>query len=362
MDTIFTLNARGNVYLEVVSAAFEVSQPRMMAEIQAMFRKTVLDLKKSGVDYASLKTALVPSLENNEIALIFNTNAIESSSYGSVVMHKILPLLEPKSTQSILAGDLVASNDAQDFVFGMLQKQLVLTKAFEYEHSNFLYCVYVNNVTNSSIKRIHEGLKPFPEYLGLIPTTYACVAKAYLSTILVNVGVKRGGTIILPHEDDRSNDENLNITSYPFEDHGFKIKSIRAHDFSHFLSYKIERPIWPGFETDTHFSLNAITSLVKPLTDMDIHIEDGKYGYLIEQGKLIKADLTGLSKLQLMELIRSKVEANYIYNLRYIEEYDTRIFNVVIEVQRTISLGIARMIVALEYKPNENLLRMVTFF
>ncbi|MCF5224043.1 hypothetical protein [Pseudomonas syringae] len=362
MDTIFTLNARGNIFLEVTSNVFKVSQSRMMTEIQHMFKNTVRDLKKSGVDYAKLKTALIPSLEHNEIGLIFDSTAIESSSYGREAMQAILPFLDPRSTHSILAGDLVASNEQQELVYDILCESLIITRSFEYKHSNLLFCVYLTNVTDASLERIHEGLKSFSAYLGFIPTTYASPAKAYLSTILVNICIKRENLIILPHEDDRSNDENINITFYPFEDLGFKIRSIQSHDFSHFLSYKIERPTWPGFETDTHFSLNAISSVVSPLADMDIKIEDEKYEYLIKAGKLIKGDLVELDRDQLAGLIRSKIEASYIYNLRYLKDHDAKIFNVVIEVPRSGSGRIARMNVALEYKPDDHLLRMITFF
>lgn len=362
MDTIFTLNARGNVFLEVVSDVFAISQPRMMTEIQSMFRSTVRDLKKSGVDYAKLKTALIPSLDHNEVGFIFDSTAIESSSYGRVIMHEILPLLDPRSTQSILAGDLVASNEKQEFVFNLLQENLILTRSFEYKHSSLLFCVYLTNVTDASLERIHETLKSFSAYLGFIPTTYASLAKAYLSTILVNLCIKRENMIILPHEDDRPNDENINITMYPFEDLGFQIRSIQSHDFSHFLSYKIERPTLPGFETDTYFSLNAITSTVSPLAGMDIIIEDAKYDYLLKAGKLIKGGLVGFEKTQLADLIRSKIEASYIYNLRYMKDHDVKIFNVVLEFPRSVPGRIVRMNVALEYKPDDHLLRMITFY
>ena len=94
MDTIFTLNARGNVFLEVVRDQFKISQPRMMAEIQAMFRSTVRDLGKSGVDYTKLKTVLVPSLDRHEAGFIFDSTAIDSGGYGAEVMSRFLPLLD----------------------------------------------------------------------------------------------------------------------------------------------------------------------------------------------------------------------------------------------------------------------------
>jgi hypothetical protein len=258
MDTIFTLNARGNVFLEVISDHFKISQPRMMAEIQSMFRSTVRDLGKSGIDYAKLKTALVPSLDRHEAGFIFDSTATDTCSYGAEVMSHVLPLLGLESTQSVLVGDLIASNDAQEFVFSLLQHWLVRVRSFEYKHSTLLYCVYITNLTDASLKRIHEGLQSFAAYLGFIPTTYSSPAKTYLSTTLVNMFLRRERVILLAHEDDRSNDENINITLFPFEEAGYQIRSIQQHDFSHFLSYKIERATYPGLNQTRIFRLTPL--------------------------------------------------------------------------------------------------------
>lgn len=77
MDTIFTLNARGNVFLEVASEYFKISQPQMRVEIQAMFRSAVRDLGKKEINYTKLKTALVPSLDHHEAAFIFDSTEID---------------------------------------------------------------------------------------------------------------------------------------------------------------------------------------------------------------------------------------------------------------------------------------------
>lgn len=362
MDTIFTLNARGNVFLEVMSTQLGISQPRMMAEIQAMFRSTVQDLKKSGIDYSSLKTALVPALDRNEAAFIFDSTAIKDSCYGAEAMSKVLPLLDSRSTQSVLAGDLIATKNAQEFVFCLLQQQMILARSFEYKHSNLLFCIYITNLTDASLQRIHTELRNYPAYLGLIPTTYSSPAKTYLSTTLVNVFVKRNQTVLLAHEDDRSNDENINITLYPFESFGYTIKSIQQNDFSHFLSYKIERAIYSGFESDTHFSLNAISESVLQLSDLNVFIEDAKYEYLLNAGKLIKSGLTQVGKAELADLIRSKIEANYIYNLRHMRDHNVRTFNVILEVPHSSGEDPVRVNVSLEYRPNDRILRVITLY
>jgi len=187
MDTIFTLNARDNIFLDVIGKRFNIDQPQMRVEIQTMFRSMVQDLEKSGLHYVDLKTALVPSLDNHEVGFIFDSTAIESSIYGAEVMSRILPLIDLRSTQSCLVGDLIAGNDAQEFIFSLLEQFLVGNRAFEYIHSTLLFCVYLNNLTKKSLARIHENLQSFTAYLGYVPCTYSSLAKTYLSTSLERV-------------------------------------------------------------------------------------------------------------------------------------------------------------------------------
>jgi hypothetical protein len=54
VETIFTLNARGNIYLDVVREHFSLSERQIRIEIQTMFRQTVRALATSGVDYQKL--------------------------------------------------------------------------------------------------------------------------------------------------------------------------------------------------------------------------------------------------------------------------------------------------------------------
>ncbi len=186
MDTIFTLNARGNVFLDVASKRLNISQSKMRTEIQTMFHSMVQDLDKSGLRYADLKTALVPSLDHHEAGFIFDSTAIESNIYGAEVMSRVLPLLDPRSTQSCLVGDLIAPDSAQEFVFSILEQFLVGNRPLEYIHSTLLFCVYLNNLSKKSLERIHENLQTFPAYLGYVPCTYSSVAKTYLSTTIID--------------------------------------------------------------------------------------------------------------------------------------------------------------------------------
>jgi len=363
VDTIFTLNARGNIYLEVVREHFSLSERQVRIEILAMFRQTVRALAASGVDYRKLKSALVPSLDRNEVALIFDSNAIASESYGADVLAQVLPLLDPRSTQSIRVGDLIASDAQQTFVVSLLRHFLVQTRNFKFIHSTLLFAVYINNLSDTAVQALHNGLGRYDAYLGFIPTKYASVAKTFLSTTLADLCVKHGKIAILAHEDDRSNDENINITLYPFERFGYDVRSIQQHCYSHFLSYKIERQAFVDIsDDDTHFSLNALSESIIPLHDMTVLIEDRKFDYLVQTGKLIKLGLAETSKKELTRLIQGKVAANYIYNLRYQPAHDTISFNIVVEIPHASSAAPTRLNVSLEYMPKRRTLRLITLY
>ena len=42
-----------------------------------------------------------------------------------------------------------------------------------------------------------------------------------------------------------------NGPGWPLEEHGYTCSSIRPMYFNHFLTYKIERAVYPGFDSDT---------------------------------------------------------------------------------------------------------------
>ena len=132
--------------------------------------------------------------------------------------------------------------------------------------------------------------------------------------------------------------------------------------FDIFLGYKIERPVFEGFEADTEFSLNAISNQILSIQGFDIEIEDAKFEYLksAKNGKLEKAGLEAFSKNELSKLIRSKVSDSYIYNLSHLPDHNVSKFNVMLEIPRSDGGYPTRIVAALEYKPLERLLRVIT--
>lgn len=360
MTPIHTLNARGNILLEVTRDYFNLTPEQVRREIQAMHGAMLGILAKKGIQYSRLRSGLTPVLNRHEAAFIFDSTVIESSWYGREVMRELLPLLEPKSTQSILCGDLIGDNQA--LINEILLDSLEPSRLVNFRHGTLLFAVYLNNMSEGTRRRIHASLATFPAYIGYIPADFSTRAKTYLSTCLVNAFLKNGRVVILAHEDDRSNDENINMLGYPFEDFGYRVLSLQNVHFGVFLSFKIERPVYAGFESDTEMALNAISDNVLDIKDFKVRIDPEKHGYLLSEkdGKLRKAQLVEFDRENLSELIQAKLAGNYIYNMVFLDEHDVRKFSLMIEMERQDSGHPTRLAAGFEYLPEEQVLRLIT--
>ena len=359
MQPIHTVNSRSHVMLEILRDHYGIPESRMKNEIQRMHGELIEILAAKKIDYASLRPALVPNMDRDEAVFIFDSSAIGSGLYGREVFDRLLPLLDPRTTQSILVGDLLG--DHQRLIYEILHESMVLARSFTFKHSTLLYGVYINNLTSSAKERINQGLVSYAGYIGHMPTTFLSPAKIYASTTMAGFLLKKGKTFIMAHEDDRSNSENVNITLYNLEQHGYKIASLQSYYFSIFLSYKIERPVFNIDTADIEIALNSISSDVQAFEEFDVVLVEAKHGYLINNklGKLEKAGLAKADRTQIENLIKEKVRNSYIYNLVYLEEHDVMKFNILLEVERPEGYP-TRMTASLEYMPNQKSLRVIT--
>lgn len=362
---IHTLNARDHVTLEIMRDV--LNDPDMLTYIQDELAQTEQILKNKGINYSELKTALVPSTQKREIVLVFDRNLIPDGWYGFSVHSKIIPLIPQESNHSILAGDYIDNIGMQRELHKVLLDniQLASNVKLEYQHSTQYYLVYFNNVTNAVITMFHTELSDYEPYVGYIDLTFASPLKTYLSSILLNIGLKYRKFIIMGYGDGLDGEQDVNVSGYPYEENGVVCKSIPETPFNLFLSYKIERPIYPGFETDTEFSLNAINPTILPLSKLDIRVDIEKFKYLLKEktGSLKRAGLIEETPDKLKMLIREKILSNYIYNLSYDYEHDTTKFDILLETSPVDSSSEdmpIRIMVALEYMPKDQTLRLIT--
>lgn len=366
---IHTLNARDNVMLDVMRDIFELNSDRMLAEIQAALTQTEQVLLSKGINYNDLKTALTPNSQKREIVLVFDTTQIPDAWYGLPIHSRIIPLIPKESNHSMLAGDYIGDEKMQGKLCRMLSDEINLANnsEIEYLHSSQFYFVYFNNVTDAAIATFHTGLSDYKPYVGFVDVTFSSPLKTYISTILVNIGIKHRNFIITGHEDDVDNNENRNMSGYPYEENRFICKSLQSSLFDLFLSYKIERPVFPGFETDTEFSLNAVNPTLMPLANFSIRVDAEKFEYLLKNktGSLKRAGLIESTPKNLETLIQEKISSNYLYNLSHDKQHGTTKFDILLELQikdSSSETSTIKIMVALEYIPDEKCLRLITLY
>ncbi|WP_415900621.1 hypothetical protein [Neptuniibacter sp. QD48_11] len=361
MDTIYTLDARDHIMLEVMADYFKLDHSAIYREINGMFQELLLVLKSKSINYQELRACLSPSIEKKEIMLVFDSFQIDSSWYGGEVFKKILPLLDRRTSHSFLCGDYIDKGLDQDRLYHELVSSIELRNPTEYGHSSQYFLVYINNVSENLLKQIDDGLKSYIPYTGYVDVTFSCFMKRYASVSLVNSFIKHKNIVICGHEDDRDNSENINMPGYAFEENSYRCYSLQASLVGIFLSYKIERPVYDGFKRDTEFAINSISSNVLAIDGFDVEIDDSKLNYLRKHktGRMKKSELISFSRAELEGLIREKIGDNYLYNLTHLKEHATTKFNILIE--KLVSNGPpVRLMVALEYIPNERKLRLIT--
>jgi len=360
-DVIFTVEARSNVFLEVMTEHFRLSESRVFAEIQNSVRQLRGILDAKGVAYADLKRALVPSIDKTERAFVFDWTKFEVAGYGREVMHRLLPILDRRSTQSVLCGDWTARDHFADV--------LEASTAHGRNHpilrrnsggGDTFYFVYLNNLPKKMASDIDQAFTGYPPYVGSVDLTFQSLLKAFLSTMLVRAFVKHRTIVIQSHEDDRDPREDVNLLGYDFAASGYyQVRSVPIWLYGLFLSYKIDRPVASDGDTDTRFSLNALGQTPLPMSDLDVILEQRKVAYLQREkaGSMKRAALEGLSAQQIARQIREKLSGNYFYNLARATDGETLKFDVVIENARE-----SRTVCALEYRPQDKAVRVITFY
>lgn len=356
--TIHTLDARNNVMLEVMRDYFNLAPDRMHREIQEVARTTSALLRKKGIDYGALRSALVPQQDRHEAALLFNIDFAASDSYSYPVHQRLLRLFNRQSSHSLLHGDIT---DRGWGAFEEAARNLVRIGQRRFE-SPMLYAVYVNNLTDQMLADIHRGMKDYPLYIGYVDTTYGSMFKALLSTQLIHAYVQYRGMTIGQHEDDRHEDENVDLVGLGLGEGGYRMRSVPATNFMLLLSYKIERPVVEGYETDTEFSLNAISPIALPLESCELEIDPRKFEYLSsEKAKSLEGlGLLGGHVDQLKMMIQERIRGNYIYSMTQDDTHGVSRFNIMIEARPADTGRWFRALVGLEYKPEEKRLRLIT--
>jgi hypothetical protein len=364
VDKIFSLNARDNIILDVVSPEF-VKENEMLAFIREKFCELKAILQNKGIKYQDLSTALIPSLKNKEIALVFDIEQTNSDYYLPEIVKVILPLLTRESNHSILAGEFLAYfSPHSKKMLAQLHREMTLADGLKFKFDGQFFIIYINNLTEASFNSFHDELQQVPFYMGYVDLTFYSVLKAFLALQLSTLFVQNRGNIISSHEEDGDNTVDVNFFNFPFQEYCFKVRSVSADLFDLFLSYKIEIPVFSGFKNDMFHSLSCISDSPQNILDFDVQIAEAKFGYLCSKktGSLAALGNDSQDITMFKAFLKKQISAGYIFNLEFLDDHSVAKFNLVFESVNK-ELQIARkFMLAFEYLPIEKSLRLITFY
>ncbi len=303
-----------------------------------------------------------------ETCLVVDSTQIDNDNYGGVVFNSLLPLLDKNSTYSILCGDYIdnwyaVNTSSQYYLKTALDEVLNRCNTSIYQHSSQYFLIYFNRLTWNQRETIVEGLLKYPWFTGFADVTHESKFKSFISCILVHAFIKHKGQIIASHPSDYSDNENINMSGYPFEENGFSFVSINDESFMPFLSYKIES-ILPD-EDDIGFSFNALFPKFDSVKKLKFVISDKKwYEYLTntdadKKGILLETIGYGPDNRDaFIKEIYKRICESYIYNLRQ-NNYGDLLFNVCVDLP-TINGNLRKTLIALKYHPDSGEMSIIT--
>lgn len=361
---IYSINADSYLLYPVYKSIFNISDEKVFYMINDDFSYLKEELSNKGINYAELKSALIPNQDNskNEVCLVFDTSLNDGSNYGMEIFSKLITLFNKVSTFSVLSGDyidIIEKDNSENILYYIFEKSIIFTKDCTYKYHNQFFLIYINSCCKTQFSIILKGLNDYCGFVGYAILNNSSAFKMYLSKILSSTFIKAKKKIILPHESDIRNEKNYNILNYPFEINGFEIKSINEERYHIFLDYKIETS-YPDPE-DVSFSINAIFPKFTSIEDIEFVISDDKWIYLnrSENGKGgILNSIEQLSRKDFTELVYKQIRSRYVYRLDR-NEYGALMFNVFIELS-TQNGHIRKTTIALKYDPQYNKLFLIT--
>jgi hypothetical protein len=358
MRKIWTIDARNNFGMALAYGEDGQQAGLVRRDLWALREQLVGMLGTKSVPYGELRRALVPSADRHEVALLFDSEQMDGW-YGGEAAADVLPLLDPRSSGSILCGDVVWPS--QDEGFEALSRVALCWRQPPIRYLNQVYCVYLNNLSKAGMAALIGGLRESRGCFGFVDCTYLSFAKLILSTCLANTYVRYRRFMVSGHSDDEPADVDVDYPSWPLEERGYIARSVPAMYFDLLLSYKIERPPIAEIESDSSFGIAALSGEWLDIRDCVVTVLPAKLAYLRENkgSSLVRAGLDSLSEDELATRIVDKVAASYIYDLR-ITDGDTSVFNIMLEL--AVASERARVQASLELDTTRMELNLVTLF
>ena len=360
---IYTVNARSNIKWDVMKKHFGFNKTEIMDIINLEFKKTIEILEEKKIKYQSLKSILTPDYKRNkkEVVFCFDSSKIDTSWYGGVVFSHLIPLLDKKHKHAILHGDFLSMGLPESFSYKTIFENIIQLNPTNYIYSGQYFMVYITNLSEGEIKTFIKELKKYPWFTGYGDMTYSNTLKDFLAYCLGQNCLQNNNIVIMSHEDDREDTENINLIGYPFEKNGFQIISLKQYYYLSFLEYKIESRVVD--KSDLLFCLNVISDNAIDYEKFDIIVQPEKYEYVKKKniGAMEKVGIKDMKLDKFTSLLRDKLRESYIYNLE-INDYNIAKFNTNIEIDGIVSYGKVKLLASFDYNTEKQQLRLLNLF
>lgn len=381
---IHTLNNYSHTLLRVIMAEMDLTAGQMADLIQETHGQISRELEGLGLSYldAGLKPAITPRPGKLEIAFVFNTGVIDDGFYGMPIAAAWIPSLRlaaPKSSNSILSGDLTSHLPSRD-VFNAMTSRLVERRPYLFRVPNQFHVIYITNLTSSQVATLDEELFTRTEsYVGYADCSVWSPFKQAL--FLPALAVRLRNNVLMPGSEET---DRANPLDYPFAENGFTVRQVDVDLFDMYLHFKIDNRVPSRQQIDGAFSLMGLSRQLQPLATLALEIDESRFTYLLKEGakghgaSIRRAGLGGLTREGLAELVRAQIAKSLIFSLRARAgsrtgpngartpdpSLDALLFSVQIEVpaEDSVVSDPIRLMVGVKYFPEDHHGELITLF
>lgn len=366
---IHSLNNYTNSFVSSMIATFDLDSTGVRDVLEELYRQTVTQLTAAGVNYADLRWALTPRTTHFEIAYLFDSTRVESSSYGREIAESWLPALwshGPKRT-AISHGDLVHAPSW--WVWKELSLYLTQTREFARLSTEQYYVVYFTNLSASQVGKMDTALRKLtPTYLGYIDCSTWIPLKSCM--LLPQYAIRNEDALIVPLDDSGS----PHFTP-PGIAGRFRLVGVTEELYGVVLDHRMDNGVPEWADRDSTIALTMLGGKQLSMQRLRIELDERRFDYLVSESKghgasVRRAGLGSLSRRELVQAVESKIRNSLIYNLRFVDgtragepapENDAWMFSVQVELPDE-SKRVRRYQVGIKYKPRSHVGELVTFY
>lgn len=341
------INSRDTVIFDILKNYEESFINNLRDFDKTMKKKLMLE----HINYNDLKTILSPG-NKGDIAFIFDYTKIDNCLYGEYLLKLIMKKLY-NDNFCFLHGDYCiysANSQEKNIKIKELKKSL-------YEEYNTisdpssLYIMYFTNIGITKAKDINNYLKEIEKsYIGFSELNLNGNFKTILSTILSQPFIKHNKNIIEPSPNTEYIEKNDCPNFLILKNYDYKFFNINSDYYNIFLEYKIPSTIKHN-DKDLYYSLKYLNNDIndKIVKDLNIIITKEKISYLLKQKEYIfnKWNIKDINEIRdfLIIKIKEALALGEIFDLDFMDEYDTFKFNIYIEhLNRKYKIGLKLLI------------------